>query len=147
LIQTLSEADHEIARYTAQNSSPSSPCFVISNDSDFCIYDVDVISLDSTLGSDVIKLNGKETTVLNFVYSTKSLVSIDGSKRLPCRKFDRTKFLTYFKIDPEKSYLLHIMATLCGNDYVKNSEALDRIFGQIPKMPKGRLTISPFFCF
>jgi len=46
--------------------------------------------------------------------------------------------LAYFQIGPEKSNLLHLMATLCGNDYVKNSQGLDKIFGQIPKAPKGR---------
>ena len=120
IVQTLSEADAEIARLGFRTTTTTSKsCFVISNDTDFCIYDVNVISLDSTLSADVIK-------------------DVD-KKYLTCRQFDRTKFLSLFKIGPEKSGLLHLMATLCGNDYVgKTGGALDRIFGQVPKVPKGR---------
>ena len=120
IVQTLSEADAEIARLGFRTTTTTSKsCFVISNDTDFCIYDVNVISLDSTLSADVIK-------------------DVDKNY-LTCRQFDRTKFLSLFKIGPEKSGLLHLMATLCGNDYVgKTGGALDRIFGQVPKVPKGR---------
>ena len=90
---------------------------MFSNDSDFCIYDVDVVSIDSTL----------------------STTDADDKLSLSCRQFDRVKFLKYFKIGPEKSWLLHLMATLCGNDYVgRNGGAIDRIFCQVPKVPKGR---------
>ena len=121
IVQTLSEADAEIARLGFRTTTTTSKsCFVISNDTDFCIYDVNVISLDSTLSADVA-------------------IDAANKKFLTCRQFDRTKFLSLFKISPDKSGLLHLMATLCGNDYVgKTGGALDRIFGQVPKVPKGR---------
>lgn len=117
IIQTLSEADSEIARlgFRFSSSSPNR-CFVLSNDTDFCIFDVDVISIDSTLSSNDA--------------ADKNVFS--------CRKFDRIKFLNFFKIGPEKSRLLHLMATVCGNDYVKNGAVIDKIFAQVPKVPKGR---------
>ena len=118
--QTLSEADSEIARLGLFNSS-SSPdqCFVLSNDTDFCIFDVDVISIDSTLVANI---------------------NIDNDRKVfPCRKFDRIKFLKFFKIGPEKSGLLHLMATLCGNDYAGNGGGvINKIFAQVPKVTKGR---------
>jgi len=58
LIQTVSEADHEIAKFAAKSKSEAKACFVVSNDTDFCIYDVDVISLDSTLCAESILQNG-----------------------------------------------------------------------------------------
>jgi len=118
IVQTLSEADAEIARLAHRpNSTNPSRSFVFSNDTDFCIYDVDVISIDSTL----------------------SIVDAVDKSVISCRKFDRIKFLKFFKIGPEKSWLLHLMATLCGNDYVgKSAGSLEKIFNQVPKLPKGR---------
>ena len=51
--QTLSEADADIARlgFKTSKSETSRSCYVVSNDTDFCIYDVNVISLDSTLSA------------------------------------------------------------------------------------------------
>lgn len=126
IVQTENEADYEIARQGSRVCEK--PCYVISNDTDFCIFNVNVVSLDSTISSDL----------------PSSSEGNPDLKCLHCRQFDRMKFLSFFKIGADKSYLLHVMATLCGNDYVKNSNGLERIFGQIPKVPKGsRKSMNP----
>jgi hypothetical protein len=114
IIQTLSEADAEIARLGFRTSTQTSKkCYVVSNDTDFCIYDVNVVSLDSTLAKDVAEKDGK-------LY-------------LACRQFDRTKFLKFFKIGPEKSGLLHLVSKMRLRFLFEKLQK-DKILLQIDKM-------------
>jgi len=66
LIQTLNEADSEIAALGSGAQNDGKSCYVFSNDTDFCIYNVNVVSLDSTLSSDLTLNIGKKKTVIKY---------------------------------------------------------------------------------
>jgi len=102
-VQTLFEADQIIARMGMERGCP-----VLSNDSDFFVFSVDFVKLDSV---DIIR--SKE----------------EG--KLVCDIFDRNKFLDYYNFsNPD---LLHLLASLIGNDYIPPS-VFDVIFSTI-KLP------------
>eukprot|EP00088_Acartia_fossae_P031028 TRINITY_DN31990_c0_g1_i4.p1 TRINITY_DN31990_c0_g1~~TRINITY_DN31990_c0_g1_i4.p1 ORF type:complete len:661 (+),score=110.72 TRINITY_DN31990_c0_g1_i4:67-2049(+) len=106
VFQTEFEADREIAWLAMQKNCP-----VMSNDSDFFIFSVDYIKLDS--------------------------IDIEGSKscgKLICSQFNRQKFIQRHNLHSVE--LLHLMASLIGNDYISMSD-LETIFTSI-KLPPPR---------
>lgn len=110
IIQTLGEADRYMAHYAARVLS----CPVLSNDSDFLIFDgVDVIELKSI---NVFTSDGD-----------------DDEFGIRCRKFKRSAFLQAYGLKTSK--LLPLAATLMGNDDTggksKITSVIDRIFAQV----------------
>jgi len=104
IFHSLYEADGYLARIARRLDCP-----VLSNDSDFFIFDVRYITLNS----------------VDWASST------EGS--LLCEEFDRDKFLDRFAMN-DKPDMLPLLAVLMGNDYV-NPRTFDRIFEQI-HLPK-----------
>ena len=70
-------------------------CPVISNDSDFFIFNVTFVSLDSL---DICGSEEKE------------------EQGVSCRRFNREKLLTHYGL--ASAELLHLLASLMGNDYI-----------------------------
>ena len=70
-------------------------CPVISNDSDFFIFNVTFVSLDSL---DMCCTEEKE------------------EQGVACRRFNREKLLTHYGL--ASAELLHLLASLMGNDYI-----------------------------
>ncbi|XP_023324004.1 protein asteroid [Eurytemora carolleeae] len=104
ILQTDFEADQIIAQMGMERGCP-----VLSNDSDFFVFSVDFIRLDS--------------------------VDLERSKAegsLCCELFNRQKFLEHYNI--QNSEMLHLLASLIGNDYIPPS-VFDIIFSNI-KMAK-----------
>ena len=107
IFQSILEADAYLAHIAIRLGCP-----VLSNDSDFFIFNVRYIPLNSVEEWD----NS----------------SAEGGGELICEEFDREKFLERFPLkDPE---MLPLLAVLMGNDYV-NPRIFDRIFEQI-HLPK-----------
>ena len=102
LIQDFYEADSKIALL-----SSTLKCPVLSNDSDFFVFNVDVISLRN----------------LTFHCMGQEPKSI-----LRCQNFDRDAFLKYFGI--KNRDMLFLLASLMGNDYVSGN-VFERVFSQI----------------
>ena len=101
LVQDFYEADSKIALLSSVLKCP-----VLSNDSDFFVFNVDVISLRS------LTTQTQET----------------DEKQLRCKMFDRELFLEHFGIkNPE---MLFLLASLMGNDYVSGN-TFERVFSQI----------------
>ena len=71
-------------------------CPVISNDSDFYIFNVTFVSLDS----------------LDMCGAAEE----EGDQGVACRKFNREKLLTHYGF--ASAELLHLLASLMGNDYI-----------------------------
>ena len=86
-------------------------CPVLSNDSDFFVFNVDVISIRN----------------MSFDYSENEAANV-----LRCQKFDREAFLKHFGI--QNRDMIFLLASLMGNDYVAGS-VFERVFSQI-KIPK-----------
>ena len=102
LIQDFFEADSNIAMLSSVLKCP-----VLSNDSDFFVFDVEVISLRN----------------LEFHYIE------EGTKCcLKGKAFDREAFLAHFGIVNKD--LLFLLASLMGNDYVPGN-VFERVFSQI----------------
>ena len=106
IFQSILEADAYLAHIAIRLGCP-----VLSNDSDFFIFNVRYIPLNSVEWDNS---------------------SAEGGGELICEEFDREKFLERFPLkDPE---MLPLLAVLMGNDYV-NPRIFDRIFEQI-HLPK-----------
>ena len=71
----------------------SNNCPVISNDSDFFIFDVTFVSLDSL-----------------------DLSWPDEAEGVACKRFNKGKLLTHYGL--ASAELLHLLASLMGNDYI-----------------------------
>lgn len=111
--QTDGEADRHIAFLASQKFK----CHVLSNDSDFLVFE----------GVDLIELK-----------------SLDASSST-CRRFSRKQFLGHFGLDEATgAKLLPLAAALLGNDQTgrKVAEAADRVFSQV-KHPPARKSVSP----
>ena len=106
--QSSFEADEVIAHL-----AHTSRCPVISNDSDFYIFDVDFILLDSL-------------DIANFS---------SGDTFLRCEKFNRQKMLSHYGLGSIE--LLHLLAALTGNDYIP-PEVFDKVFLNIKLVTKRR---------
>ena len=78
-------------------------CPVISNDSDFYIFNVTFVSLDS----------------LDMCWAEEE----KGEQGVSCRRFNREKLLTHYGL--VSAELLHLLASLMGNDYIP-----PQVFGQ-----------------
>ena len=100
LIQDIYEADSKIAQIAS-----SLKCPVLSNDSDFFVFNVEVISL----------------RCLTFAKAEENSI-------LRCQSFDRRAFLKYFGI--ENRDMLFLLASLMGNDYV-SGKVFEKVFSQI----------------
>jgi len=98
------EADEVIAQLAMKEKCP-----VISNDSDFYIFNVKFISLDSL-----------------------DLESLGQVKSINCKLFNREKMLSYYGL--YSLDLLHLFASLMGNDYIP-PQVFEKIFINI-KLPK-----------
>ena len=72
-------------------------CPVISNDSDFYIFNVTFVSLDS----------------LDMCWTEEER---EGEQGVSCRRFNREKLLTHYGL--VSAELLHLLASLMGNDYI-----------------------------
>ena len=105
LIQDFYEADSKIASIAS-----SLKCPVLSNDSDFFVFNVEVISL----------------RFLSFRGEKGDLKT--GNYKLSCQRFDREAFLKHFGIGNRD--MLFLLASLMGNDYV-SGKAFERVFSQI----------------
>ena len=106
LIQDFYEADSKIALIASTLNCP-----VLSNDSDFFVFNVDVISIRNMSFENCEKETGN-------VFS--------------CQKFDREAFLNHFGI--KNRDMIFLLASLMGNDYVSGN-VFERVFSQI-KIPK-----------
>ena len=106
--QSSFEADEVIAHL-----AHTSRCPVISNDSDFYIFDVDFILLDSL---DIANFSSEDTF-------------------LRCEKFNRQKMLSHYGLGSIE--LLHLLAALTGNDYIP-PEVFDKVFLNIKLVTKRR---------
>ena len=106
LIQDFFEADSKIASIAS-----SLKCPVLSNDSDFFVFNVEVISLRS----------------LSFRVEMEDVQKANENK-LSCQRFDREAFLKHFGIGNRD--MLFLLASLMGNDYV-SGKAFERVFSQI----------------
>jgi len=104
-LQTEYEADQAIALLGMKKKCP-----VLSNDSDFFVFSVDFVKLDSV-----------------------DIISSQEEGRLICSLFDRDKFLERNKINSIE--FLHLFATLNGNDYVP-SQVFDLLLSKIKKPAK-----------
>ena len=102
LIQDFHEADSKIALISSTLNCP-----VLSNDSDFFVFNVDVISIRN----------------MSFEYCDK-----EATKVLRCQKFDREAFLKHFGI--KNRDMIFLLASLMGNDYVAGN-VFERVFSQI----------------
>jgi len=98
------EADEVIAQLAMKEKCP-----VISNDSDFYIFNVQFISLDSL-----------------------ELDNLGQDKSVSCKVFNRDKLLSYYGL--YSLDLLHLFASLMGNDYIP-PQVFEKIFMNI-KLPK-----------
>jgi len=107
VIQCSFEADHVIAQMAIANNCP-----VISNDSDFYIFNVTFVSLDS----------------LDMCWAEEER---EGEQGVSCRRFNREKLLTHYGL--ASAELLHLLASLMGNDYIP-PQVFERIFQNI-KLP------------
>lgn len=105
VIQCSYEADHVIAQMAISNNCP-----VISNDSDFFLFNVTYVRLDS----------------LNLCWSGE-----EEDQAVLCNMFNRSKLLEHYGLASEE--LLHLLASLMGNDYI-SPEVFERIFQNI-KLP------------
>ena len=103
LIQDFYEADSKIALLASTLKCP-----VLSNDSDFFVFDVDVISLRN------LTFRSQEKEPKHCVLS--------------CQYFDRESFLKHYGI--KNRDLLFLLASLMGNDYV-SGKTFERVFSQI----------------
>jgi len=109
-LQTSFEADQVIAEMAMQRGCP-----VFSNDSDFFVFSVDFVRLDSV-----------------------DILASKSEGKLVCDLFNRSKFLKHYNIaNPE---MLHLLASLIGNDYIPPS-VFDVIFSNI-KLPKKSRNLS-----
>ena len=90
VIQCSYEADHVIAQMAISNNCP-----VISNDSDFFIFNVTYVRLDS----------------LDLCWSGE-----EEDQAVLCNMFNRSKLLEHYGLASEE--LLHLLASLMGNDYI-----------------------------
>ena len=102
LIQDFYEADSKIALL-----SSALKCPLLSNDSDFFVFNVDVVSLRNLM-----------------FYS-------QGEPKhyiLRCQYFDREAFLKHFGI--KNRDMLFLLASLMGNDYV-SGKIFEKVFSQI----------------
>ena len=72
-------------------------CPVISNDSDFYIFDVTFVSLDS----------------LDMCWAEEEG---GGEQGVACRRFNKEKLLRHYGLTSAE--LLHLLASLLGNDYI-----------------------------
>ena len=108
LVQCSYEADHVIAQLAMAEDCP-----VISNDSDFFIFNVRFISLDS------LQLDSGGG-------------GVSEGEGVPCRMFDRARLLEHYSI--ASTELLHLLAALLGNDYIP-PQVFEKIFLNI-KLPK-----------
>ena len=106
LIQDFYEADSKIALIASTLNCP-----VLSNDSDFFVFNVDVISIRN----------------MSFEHCEK-----ENGNVLSCQKFDREAFLKHFGI--KNRDMIFLLASLMGNDYVSGN-VFERVFSQI-KIPK-----------
>ena len=93
LIQDFYEADSKIALIASTLNCP-----VLSNDSDFFVFNVDVISIRNMSFENCEKETGN-------VFS--------------CQKFDREAFLKHFGI--KNRDMIFLLASLMGNDYVSGN--------------------------
>lgn len=109
VVQCSYEADDVIAHLAASLNCP-----VLSNDSDFFIFNVDFISLDS------LQLDVRADHDDSF---------------LSCEIFDRKKFLSTY--DLQTIDHLYLLASLIGNDYI-SMQSFERIFDSIKMPPKRR---------
>ena len=107
IVQTYGEAD----KYMAHQASRVLHCPVLSNDSDFLIYEsVELIQLSS------VEVGNSEATF-----------------GLKCKRFCREKFLDFYGLETDK--LLPLCATLLGNDETLGKGQLcsvtEKIFAQV----------------
>ena len=102
LIQDFYEADSKIALISSTLNCP-----VLSNDSDFFVFNVDVISIRN----------------MSFDYCVKEATNV-----LKCQQFDREAFFEHFGI--QNRDMIFLLASLMGNDYVAGS-VFERVFSQI----------------
>ena len=107
IVQTYGEAD----KYMAHQASRVLNCPVLSNDSDFIIYEsVELIQLSS------VDVGNSEATF-----------------GLKCKRFCREKFLDFYGLETDK--LLPLCATLLGNDETLGKGQLasvtEKIFAQV----------------
>ena len=102
LIQDFYEADSRIAQVSSKLNCP-----VLSNDSDFFVFNVDVISIRN----------------LSIEYCENEEANV-----LKCQQFNRDAFLKHFGI--QNRDMIFLLATLMGNDYVAGS-VFERVFSQI----------------
>lgn len=114
LIQTNFEADPYLAKLATVLNCP-----ILSNDSDFFIYQVQFIKLDS-LDWDVSE-------------------DEEQNKFLDCQIFKKSKFMNYYGI--KDSTMLHLMSSVIGNDYIP-PKTFERFFNQM-RQPKKRKSLSP----
>ena len=103
-------------------------CPILSNDSDFFVYPVEFIKLDS-IG------HRKSNCTGTFKISLFKLNTIPAHARyLSCQRFDRSAFTERFGISSQD--MLYLMASVLGNDYVP-TKTMEKFFAQV-KMPKKR---------
>jgi len=124
VVKTLFEADAYLAMIGARLGCP-----VLSNDSDFFIFDVRFIPLRSIdLGccciSDEHKVGGGGDG-----QAKDEDEEMDG---LACEEFDRERFSQRFSV--RSPPMLALLAVLMGNDYIE-AKHFDRVFTQI-RLPK-----------
>uniref|UniRef100_A0A6Q2XVG1 XPG N-terminal domain-containing protein n=1 Tax=Esox lucius TaxID=8010 RepID=A0A6Q2XVG1_ESOLU len=94
MAQCLGEADQEIASLAHRWNCP-----VLSNDSDFYIFDIKAGFLP----------------ISHFQWQKVSVNQASSQKYIPCKHYTTTSFCRYFNINKQ---LLPVFAAVVGNDYV-----------------------------
>ena len=113
LVQSNFEADRYMAALAKRIGCP-----VASNDSDFFVYDVEFVPLDS-------------------VVIGEAEVAEDGARHITCRQFDKAKFLRVFGLT--SSDHLYLMSSVLGNDYIP-IHSFEKFFAQVSKPKKKKLS-------
>ena len=125
-VQTNFEADRYIAELASLEGCP-----VASNDSDFFVYDVDFLPLDSFR----CKQWDRNSSYFEFklFFSVNSVeIDHDGSRYITCRRFNKTNFLKSFNFTTCDH--LYLMSSVLGNDYIP-IHSFEKFFSQV-RMPK-----------
>ena len=113
LVQSNFEADRYMAALGRAEGCP-----VASNDSDFFVYDVEFVPLDSLVF-------GQEEE------------GDDGARQITCRRFDKPRFLREFGLSSCDH--LYLMSSVLGNDYIP-IHSFEKFFAQVRKPKKKNLS-------
>ena len=113
LVQSNFEADRYMAALGRAEGCP-----VASNDSDFFVYDVEFVPLDSLVFGEVEEED-------------------DGARHITCRRFDKTRFLREFGLSSCDH--LYLMSSVLGNDYIP-IHSFEKFFAQVRKPKKKNLS-------